>query len=74
MNISSLNTALRAFKGKSSFIIQESNGSITIKKLDYQNKIVNFFYLFIYSYKNKILYSLTYFTKFIYYSLIISYK
>lgn len=41
MNISSLNTALRAFKGKSSFIIQESSGIITITKLDFQKKIVN---------------------------------
>lgn len=40
MNISSLNTALRAFKGKSSFIIQEQNQKINIKKLDYQKRIV----------------------------------
>jgi hypothetical protein len=40
MNISSLNTVLKAFKGKNSFIIQENNDRITITKLDYQKKIV----------------------------------
>ncbi len=40
MNISSLNTALKVFKGKSSFIIQEEKGKIKIKKMDYQKKIV----------------------------------
>jgi len=41
MNISSLNTALKTFKGKSSFIISEFVDTITIKKLDFQKKIVN---------------------------------
>ena len=40
MNISSLNTALKAFKGRSSFIIQENKEKITITKLDFQKKIV----------------------------------
>lgn len=40
MNISSLNTALKAFKGKTSFIISEYDDTITIKKLDFQKKIV----------------------------------
>lgn len=40
MNISSLNTALKAFKGKSSFVIKEKNNNITITKIDHQKKIV----------------------------------
>lgn len=42
MNISSLNTALKAFKGKNSFIIREMENQekISITKIDFQKKIV----------------------------------
>lgn len=40
MNISSLNTALKSFKGKHSFLIRAENENIKITKFDYQKKIV----------------------------------